>query len=54
MTSPERVSALIEAVKYVVKNNIEGDFVECGVLRGGSTMTMAKTLLSLDCKDKDL
>lgn len=41
MTTPERQYALYKAVEYVVKNNIEGDFVECGVWRGGSSMFMA-------------
>lgn len=45
MTRPERVYALIEAVKYLVRNRIGGDFVECGVWRGGSVMAMALTLL---------
>ncbi|MCX7018839.1 MAG: class I SAM-dependent methyltransferase [Candidatus Sumerlaeota bacterium] len=40
MTSPERVNALVEAVRYVVINKIEGAFVECGVWRGGSVMAM--------------
>lgn len=44
MTRPERVFALIEAVKYLVRSGIEGDFVECGVWRGGSVMAMALTL----------
>lgn len=35
MTSPERVSSLINSVQYVVANNIEGAFVECGVWKGG-------------------
>lgn len=34
MTSPERIFALTEATKYVIKNNIEGDIVECGLWRG--------------------
>ncbi len=37
-TSVERISGLINAVKYLSKNKIEGDFVECGVWRGGSMM----------------
>lgn len=45
MTSPERIFSLIEAVKYLEKNNIQGDIVECGVWRGGSVMTIIKTLL---------
>jgi hypothetical protein len=44
MTSLERMYALYQAVKHVVKNNIEGDFVECGVWKGGSSMLMAATL----------
>jgi len=36
--------ALFQAVKYVCKNNISGDMVECGVWRGGSMMLVAYTL----------
>jgi O-methyltransferase len=41
MTSPERIAALCKAVEYVVGNRIPGDFVECGVWRGGSSMAAA-------------
>ena len=44
MTSIERMFALFNAVHYVVKNKIEGDFVECGVWKGGSAMMMAAVL----------
>lgn len=54
MTSLERVYAAIEAVRYVVGGNIAGAIVECGVWRGGSSMAMAKTLLSLHCTDRDI
>lgn len=47
MTSIERIVALIQATKYVIENGIEGDFVECGVWRGGSMMAVAYTLLRL-------
>lgn len=46
-TSIERLSALCEAVKYVVENQIPGDIVECGVWKGGSMMAVAHTLLLL-------
>lgn len=46
MTSPERIFALCEAVKYVHENCIEGDIVECGVWKGGSMMAVAETLLA--------
>ena len=46
-TTRERIFALIEAVRYVIKNNIPGDFVECGVWKGGSVMAMMKTLLEV-------
>lgn len=44
MTSDERLSALREAIRYVVRNDIPGDFVECGVWRGGSSMMAALAL----------
>lgn len=43
MTSVERQWALVKAVKYVDAEKIPGDFVECGVWRGGNVM-IAKTL----------
>jgi hypothetical protein len=46
MTSVERMTALINAVTYVVENDIPGDIAECGVWRGGSMMTIALTLLA--------
>jgi len=46
MTSPERILALCNAVDYVVANQIPGDFVECGVWRGGSMSAAAQTLLA--------
>lgn len=43
MTSVERLYALRKSVEYIVKNEIPGDFVECGVWRGGSSMMAAMT-----------
>ena len=54
MTSPERLYTLIEAVKYLNLNNIKGDIVECGVWRGGSMMTIAETLVSLEDTNRQL
>ena len=44
MTSPERVSALVDAVQFIVQNRIPGNIVECGVWRGGSMMAVALAL----------
>jgi len=44
MTSTERLYALYKAVEYTVRHGISGDFVECGVWRGGSVMMMALAL----------
>src|SRR5258706_13763570 len=52
MTSPERIFALIEAVKYIIRNDIVGDFVECGVWKGGSLMTMIKALISINTQNR--
>lgn len=54
MTSPERIYTLIEAVKYISKNNIIGDIVECGVWKGGSMMAIAKTLINLGDESRNL
>lgn len=54
MTSPERVFALIEAVRYIVQRGIPGSIVECGVWRGGSMMAAALTLKSLAAENVDL
>ena len=47
MTSPERLYALYQSVQQVVRHNIPGDFVECGVWKGGSCMMMALLLEKL-------
>jgi O-methyltransferase len=44
MTSVERMYALYEAVRHVTRSGIPGDFVECGVWRGGSSMLAALAL----------
>lgn len=54
MTSPERIYSLIEAVKYVEKNNIEGDIIECGVWKGGSMMAVAETLQHVKSTNRSL
>ncbi len=48
MTSIERMFALYKSIEYVVKNKIPGDFVECGVWKGGSAMLIALTLLKFN------
>lgn len=52
MTSAERLWALGHAVRYLVDEGIDGDFVECGVWRGGSVMAMAQELIRLDSTDR--
>lgn len=54
MSSRERQYALFKAVEYLVKSGIPGDFVECGVWRGGSAYIIAKTLLSLGSSSRQL
>ena len=44
----ERLYAHFLAVRHVVEHNIEGDIVECGVWRGGTSMLGALTLLGLN------
>lgn len=48
VTSPERIAALCDAVRYVAANRVPGDIVECGVWKGGSVMAAALTLLAVN------
>lgn len=45
MTSPERMYATYLSTRYVIENNIDGDFIECGVWKGGSVLVMIHTLI---------
>ena len=54
MTSVERMFALYKSVEYIIKNDIKGDFVECGVWRGGSSMMIAKTLQKFNVTDRKI
>ncbi|MGZ4480525.1 MAG: TylF/MycF/NovP-related O-methyltransferase [Nocardioidaceae bacterium] len=54
MTSPEKLNALILALRYVHQHGIPGDVVECGVWRGGSMQAVARTLLELGDASRDL
>ena len=54
MTSKERMYSLYKSVEYIIKADIPGDFVECGVWRGGSTMLIAFTLLELNITNRKI
>lgn len=52
MLSVHRRIQLIQCVEHVITNNIEGDFVEIGVWRGGAIMIMLYKLLQMGVKDR--
>ena len=54
MTSPERIAAVCDAVRYVSKANLPGAYVECGVWRGGSSMAAALTLKAVGDTERHL
>jgi hypothetical protein len=54
MTSPEKLFALMTGVRYVVRHDVPGAIVECGVWRGGSMQAIARTLLAHDAADRPL
>jgi O-methyltransferase len=51
MTSIPRLINTLKSCKYVVENKIPGDFVECGVWRGGNGI-LAKKIFELMGSDK--
>jgi O-methyltransferase len=54
LVSIERSYTLYKAVQYIVENKIPGDFVECGVWRGGSCMLIAYTLMIANVVDRKI
>lgn len=52
MTSVERMHALWSAVRYVAGRDVPGDYVECGVWRGGSSMLASLEFQRLGCAER--
>lgn len=52
MTSPARLAALCDAISHIVRHQIPGAFVECGVWKGGSSMAAALRLIQLNQPDR--
>lgn len=52
MSSMARLVNTLKACQYVVHNNIPGDFVECGVWRGGNGILAQKVFKLLNSKRK--
>ena len=48
MTSVPRLVNTLKSCRYVVENNIPGDFVECGVFRGGNCILVKSLFEQLD------
>ncbi len=54
MTSITDVYALYTALNFITENEIAGDFVECGVWKGGSAMFMANYLVAKNLTDRKI
>jgi O-methyltransferase len=54
MTSVERLTALIDAVRYCAKRGVPGAMAECGVWLGGSVLTILLTLQDEGADDRDV
>jgi O-methyltransferase len=54
MTRTEKQYALYLATRYVVRYDIPGAIVECGVWRGGSMHVVARTLLAIEDTSREL
>ena len=53
MTIPEDIHGMVEATRYVVKQDIPGAIVECGVWRGGSSMASMLATIEAGHTDRD-
>jgi len=54
IATPQAVVSLVRAVDYILKNDIPGAFIECGVYQGGSIIAMIRTLLLNGVTDRDV
>ncbi len=54
MTSIDRMQSLYDAVNYVLDNDLKGDFVECGVWKGGSSLLIAMILKRRGVSDRKI
>jgi hypothetical protein len=54
MTSAERMYSVYKSTEYVLKNNIPGDIVECGVWKGGSSMVCALSMIQMQSTNKKI
>jgi O-methyltransferase len=54
LTTHPRIFSMIETVRHVQRNSLEGAFVECGVWRGGSMMAVALAINALKLEPRDL
>ncbi len=54
ITSTARLASLVAGVRHLVRSDLPGAIVECGVWRGGSMMAAALELLRLGAEDRDL
>jgi O-methyltransferase len=52
--SPMAVASLMRAVQYVVRHNIRGTFLECGVWQGASVVAMIRALQEAGVADRDI
>ena len=52
MTSVSRLVNTVKSCRYVVENKIPGDFVECGVWRGGNLIIFQKLIEKYNLKKK--
>ena len=54
MTSEERISKLFDSLEHIRKNNIDGDFVECGVWKGGNIIGVMEYFHYYQIEDKNI
>ena len=50
MLNELRLANIIYCTEYILSNNLEGDFVECGVWKGGSVAASITSFIKLNQK----